>query len=66
MAGVGAGLFRDLAEAADALVKVESVTEPVPAHSAIYREGYGLFRTLYPALKARFKEGAEMLMRNAD
>ncbi|MFH1006115.1 MAG: xylulokinase [Candidatus Latescibacterota bacterium] len=64
MAGVGAGVFQDLGEAADALVKVESVTEPIAAQSAVYREGYGLFRSLYPALRERFKEGAEMLMRN--
>jgi hypothetical protein len=59
-------VFRDLGEAADALVKVESVTEPIPAHSAIYREGYGLFRALYPALRERFKEGAELVRGNAD
>jgi len=61
MAGVGAGVFKDLVQAADALVKVETVTEPIPEHSAIYREGYGLFRALYPALRERFKEGAEMV-----
>ena len=61
MAGVGAGVFRDLVEAADALVKVENVTEPIAEHSTVYQECYGLFRALYPALRERFKEGAEMV-----
>lgn len=65
MAGVGGGLFNDLAEAADHLIAVETCTEPIPTHVEIYQAFYELFRALYPALRSSFREDARLVMRRA-
>lgn len=62
MAGVGSGLFNDLTEAADQLIKVETCTEPIPTHVEVYQKFYELFRALYPTLKSSFKEDSRLVM----
>jgi len=54
MGGVAAGVFDDLAEVSDSLVKVVSSAEPDPNRTAAYEEWYQRFRALYPALKDEF------------
>lgn len=54
LAGVGAGLFSSVQEAADATVKVGEITEPIPGHKARYEDNYAVFRNLYPALRDSF------------
>jgi xylulokinase len=54
MGGVAAGVYGDLAEASDELVRVESTAEPDAKRSAQYDEWYAQFRALYPALKDQF------------
>jgi xylulokinase len=54
LAGVGAGLFRDVYEAVDASVRVVSSTQPNPEAVAIYERLYPLYRGLYGALKPTF------------
>jgi len=61
MAGVGAGLFHDLADAADELVHIATTAEPDSERVRVYDEFYGIFRSLYPALKERFSETAELV-----
>ena len=65
MAGVGAGLFSDLREAADELVHIATAAEPDPERTKLYDEFYDVFRSLYPALRERFKETAELVRRVA-
>ncbi len=50
LAGVGVGVFADVAEAVDTCVRVAGVTAPNPANGAVYAEAYAAYRTVYPAL----------------
>lgn len=54
LAAVGTGVYGTVEEAADELVKVVSSTEPEPEASERYEECYGIFRSMYPALKPGF------------
>jgi len=51
LGGVAAGRFADVGEAVEACVRVHDVFEPDPSWQAVYEEGYGRFRALYPALR---------------
>ena len=52
LAMVGAGEYKSVREAADAIVRVSETRMPDPAAVRRYDEKYQLFRRLYPALKA--------------
>ncbi len=49
-AGVGAGLYRDLAEATGSLVRTERTFEPTPEARRTYDERYAAWRGLYPRI----------------
>lgn len=49
-AGIGAGLYRDLAEVAGSLVHNERTFEPVAAARRTYDERYAAWRALYPRI----------------
>jgi autoinducer 2 (AI-2) kinase len=49
-AGVGAGLYRDIAEVAGSLVRSERVFEPVAEARRTYDERYATWRALYPRI----------------
>jgi xylulokinase len=51
MAGVGAGHWANLEEAAKVAIEVAQRIEPDPADQAAYAAGYAQWRKLYPALK---------------
>lgn len=51
LAAVGCGVFRDVAEAAEQIVRVKETLAPEPRIAARYEEKYQTFRRLYPALK---------------
>ena len=51
LAAVGCGVFRDVAEAAEQIVRVKETLAPDPELAARYEEKYQIFRRLYPALK---------------
>ncbi|MDR1092844.1 MAG: xylulokinase [Clostridiales bacterium] len=55
LAMVAAGRYKNVEEAADKLVKIEKRVLPQKANEENYRERYGVFKTLYPALKDAFK-----------
>jgi xylulokinase len=59
MGGVACGLFDDLAEASDNLVKIVSTAEPDPARAALYEDWYARFHALYPPLKPEFAHMAD-------
>ncbi len=59
LAGVGAGLFANVPEAAARMIQITGSTSPSPAMSA-YQEYYPRYRELYPALVDHFKSLAEI------
>ena len=51
LAAVGAGSFHSLKEAADAIVKVTSHTEPIERNISLYADYYETYRKLYGSLQ---------------
>jgi xylulokinase len=51
LAGVAAGVFRDVHEAVASCVRLNDAVEPDPQWSAAYDRGYRRFQLLYPALR---------------
>ena len=51
LGGVAGGLFANTSEAVAACVRVRDEVEPDPGWTAVYADGRGRFRALYPALK---------------
>jgi xylulokinase len=59
LAAVGAGLFRDLDEAVEALTRLEPLAfEPDPATRDAYDDAYGRYRRLFDAVEPLFTPGA--------
>jgi len=56
LAGVGAGLYRDLEQAAEPTSPPGATTEPIAANVERYSQLYGLYRSLYPKLKDAYRE----------
>jgi len=54
LAGVGAGLWRDVPEACRAAVRTAGRVEPQAQASRLYDDLYGRYRDLYPKLKNSF------------
>lgn len=50
LAGVGVGIFKNVQEAADAMVRVTRTYEPVPEHTKIYDELYDIYCSTYESL----------------
>jgi sugar (pentulose or hexulose) kinase len=50
-AAKGAGWFPTFQDAADSMVHVKSITNPVPENEAIYKDLLNKFKTIYPAIK---------------
>ncbi len=59
LAGVGAGLFTDVPEAAERMIQLTGSTPPSSAMRA-YQDYYPRYRELYPALADQFKALAEI------
>jgi len=59
VAGVGAGVWKDLNEAIS-ILKVESETLPIRANQAAYQDAFGIYNQLYGALKPVFDAGAKL------
>jgi len=54
LAGVGSNVFTSIEEATDRMVEITSTTQPIEANTKVYDEYYGIYRSLYPALKPEF------------
>ncbi len=59
LAGIGAGVFKDAAEAAEATIVVTSSTDPDRQRHEVYAGAFDLYRSLYPQLKDSFQAMAE-------
>jgi xylulokinase len=56
LAGVGAGVFRSVEEACDAVVKKETALQPDPAAGKAYAPYFKLYKELYLDMKESFKK----------
>jgi xylulokinase len=63
LAGVGAGVYHDVAEACDTTINLTDRIEPGPDRS-IYADYYGVYRDLYPALAPQFKRVSKITERH--
>jgi xylulokinase len=54
LAGVGAGVWSNVATACKEVVRLAEITKPDDGQVGIYRITYPLYRELYPALKSTF------------
>ena len=60
LAGVGAGVYESVSEAAESMVKETSSISPDENNSAKYKKAYALYVKLYSALKDSFRELSEI------
>ena len=60
LAGVGAGLYPSVQEACDAMIQLNPAQEPIPENVPRYEAFYQVYRSLYPAMKDRFKALAQL------
>jgi xylulokinase len=58
LAGVGQGVWQNVADACRETVKITGVTRKDPAKVEVYQKTYPLFRDLYPALSSSFHKMA--------
>ena len=58
LAGIGVGVFRDAAAAAEATIVMTGSTEPDQQTHSVYESAFDLYRSLYPQLKSSFQEMA--------
>jgi len=56
LAGVGAGVWPDVANACEKEIKVTGITSPDERQVVKYRNMYPLYREFYPALKSIFQK----------
>ncbi len=61
LAGVGTGVYRDVAQACDAAIKVKKVQQPDMELYSKYSKFYGLYGQLYRSLKNDYKDLAEIM-----
>lgn len=55
LAGVGAGVYKDVREGCEKTIHTKSVTAPAAEHKAEYDKAYQIYRALYPSLKEIYK-----------
>ena len=63
MAATGSGYFASIQESCQAILKVQSVTEPIAANAAMYNDYYQTYRALYADLRERFAAQADIVGR---
>jgi xylulokinase len=66
LAGVAAGLYRDVEEACSTVRLRDEVTEPDPERTRTYEERYGVYRSLYPATREAMHHLADLAAGSAE
>jgi xylulokinase len=66
LAGVAAGVYRDVEEACSTVRLREEVTEPDAGRTTIYEEYYEVYRSLYPATRSAMHSLAGLAAGSAD
>jgi xylulokinase len=51
LAGIGAGIWRDVDEVSESLIRTTVAASPDPESAALMNERYAAYRRLYPALR---------------
>ncbi len=64
LAGVAAGVYDGVREAAQGTLRMGEVVHPVDAHRAVYERQYAVYRGLYPALRRTFRMLGETVRRD--
>jgi xylulokinase len=60
LAGVGAGIYKSVAEACDIAIKPDIIQQPVKENTESYQKYYRVYKNIYPALKQNFSELQQM------
>ncbi len=60
LAGVGVGLYPSVQEACEGMIRVNAPQEPVAENVPRYEKVYQVYRSLYPALRERYKALAQL------
>jgi xylulokinase len=55
LAGVGAGVYKSVAEACDTVIKADVIQQPIKQNSEEYKKYHQIYKDLYPALKQNYK-----------
>jgi xylulokinase len=63
LAGVGAGVYKDVIEACDSTIKATDKSEPGP-NRAVYADYYEVYRRLYPALAPEFQQVSKITQKH--
>jgi sugar (pentulose or hexulose) kinase len=66
VAGVNAGIFASIEEATGAAVRFGRRFDPVPARTEMYRDFFGIYRSLYSSLRELFHEREQFIARHAE
>jgi len=61
MAATGSGYFKSIQEGCDTILKVATVTEPIPANVEMYNDYYQTYHALYGDLKERYAKQANIV-----
>lgn len=61
LAGVGAGIYKSVEEAAKRTIRVTSHTSPELRNVELYDKYYQLYRSLYPILKDKFRRVSDLV-----
>jgi xylulokinase len=56
LAGFGVGIYKDMVKAADQVIKIEKVVEPIPENVDRYKRLFPFYKRLYSHLKEDFVE----------
>jgi xylulokinase len=61
LAGVGTGVYKNVAEACDMAIKAKNIQQPEESNISIYSKYYELYGRLYNSLKNDYKELSQIL-----
>ena len=60
LAGVGAGIFKDVVSACDEFIKTGTSCSPIKAEHDYYEKGHALYKKLYVQLKECYNDLADL------
>lgn len=66
VAGLGVGLYSNVLETVQRVVKIKTRYEPDAARHALYSQQYGLFRNIYEHLRSDFDDAARLMTSMGD
>ena len=60
LAGVGAGIFKDVVSACDEFIKTGTNCSPIKEESEYYKQGHALYKKVYAQLKDCYQDLAKL------